>query len=65
MVAKFWFACEWLWMVVGGAGQIMVGPGWSWVIFQYRFTAFLTLNVSQERKNILSSKKNRYSGLDW
>ena len=52
-------------MVVGGAGQIMVGPGWSWVIFQYRFTAFLTLNVSQERKNILSSKKNRYSGLDW
>ena len=26
----------WLWMVVGGTGQIMAGRGWSWVIFQYR-----------------------------
>ena len=39
------------------------------------FIAFLTLNVSRERErererkrkreNILSSNKNRYSGLDW
>ena len=62
----------WSWMVVGGLSISL--------IFMEKvksFTAFLTLNVSRERarereresererENTLSSKKSKYSGLDW
>ena len=26
------FNCGWLWVVVGGGGDIMAGCGWSWVL---------------------------------
>ena len=51
---------DWSWMVVG---NLLIS-----LIFMEKvksFTAFLTLNVSRERQNIFSSKKSRYSGLDW
>ena len=64
-------------VAVDGCGWCSPNYGWSWMvvgglsislIFMEKvksFTAFLTLNVSRERQNSFSSKKSRYSGLDW
>ena len=69
---KILVCCAWLWMVVGGAVQIMAGRGWyGWsfnIAYFYgkskKLHSFLN-SKCVTRENILSSKKSKYSGLDW